>query len=152
MSTNAHIGILENGNITYIYNHFDGYVSNVGHILYNHYNDPEKLKELLALGDISSLGECVSREEYSDHSSADSDINITIAYHRDYGEDFERNKARILKDITGVYPESVIRKYANKDIEFAYLYNVDSNLLEKEKWFYFYDGRGPFDLEKDVKD
>ena len=57
MSTNAFIGIRENGSITYIYNHSDGYLEYLGKMLIEHYNSEEKAKALVALGDVSILKE-----------------------------------------------------------------------------------------------
>ena len=74
MSTRSRIAIEnQNGSVTSIYCHFDGYIDSVGKTLFNHY-DQEKLEKLLELGDISSLGE----------STID-----TVAYCRDRGEDLK---------------------------------------------------------------
>ncbi len=43
------------GTVTGIYCHWDGYVSHNGNILYQFYRDEAKVRELIALGDISSL-------------------------------------------------------------------------------------------------
>ena len=57
MSTRCRIGIEnKDGSITSIYCHHDGYPSHVGDILVNHYKTEEKIKKLLELGDMSSLG------------------------------------------------------------------------------------------------
>lgn len=72
MATRSRIAIEnQDGTVTSIYCHFDGYLSGVGKKLFNHY-DREKTEKLIELGDISVLGE--------------STLN-TIAYHRDRGED-----------------------------------------------------------------
>ena len=72
MATRSRIAIEnQDGTVTSIYCHFDGYVDSVGKKLFEHY-DQEKLEKLLELGDISSLGE----------STID-----TVAYCRDGGED-----------------------------------------------------------------
>ena len=57
MSTRCRIGIEnKDGTITSIYCHHDGYPEVVGEILVNHYNTEEKIRKLLELGDMSSLG------------------------------------------------------------------------------------------------
>ena len=57
MSTRCLIGILNSDDtITHIYCHHDGYPELVGAVLKQHYTEPEKLKALMALGDISTLG------------------------------------------------------------------------------------------------
>lgn len=40
-----------------IYCHWDGYLSHNGRILFEHYKDQAKCEQLVALGDLSSLGE-----------------------------------------------------------------------------------------------
>lgn len=58
MSTPCRIGKRnEDGTISSIYCHFDGYVrGGVGEILALHYKDPAKVDELIGLGDLASLG------------------------------------------------------------------------------------------------
>jgi hypothetical protein len=57
MSTRCRIGIQNNdGTITSIYCHHDGYPSGVGDVLINCYTTEEKIRKLLELGDMSSIG------------------------------------------------------------------------------------------------
>lgn len=57
MSTRSRIGIRnKNGSITSIYCHHDGYPEGVGEILLNNYKTEEKIRKLMELGDMSSLG------------------------------------------------------------------------------------------------
>lgn len=72
-----------------IYCHWDGYLSNNGRILLKHYQDPEKVSKLLLLGSLSSLREEVDILEGKIHTYDNSQPNITIAYHRDRGEEWE---------------------------------------------------------------
>jgi len=73
MATRSRIAIEnQDGTVSSVYCHFDGYLRGVGKTLFNHY-DKEKLEKLIELGDISSLGD---------------GTEDTIAYHRDRGEDF----------------------------------------------------------------
>ena len=75
MATRSKIAIEnQDGMVTAIYCHFDGYVKGVGKTLFENY-DREKLEQLIELGDISSLGET---------------LDETVAYHRDGGEDLNR--------------------------------------------------------------
>ena len=56
MATRSNIGKLNSDNtVSYIYCHWDGYPSHNGTILQEHYNTPEQVDALLALGDMSSL-------------------------------------------------------------------------------------------------
>lgn len=67
----------EDGTITYVYCHFDGYIDGgVGETLYTIYNTPEAIDAFLALGDLSTLRDTL-------------DSGATVAYHRDRGEDWE---------------------------------------------------------------
>lgn len=77
-----------------IYCHWDGYLTNNGALLLDHYSDKNKLDELLALGDIASLHEDVYSNPTLSHSFENSQENVTVAYHRDRGE--EIHKARII--------------------------------------------------------
>jgi hypothetical protein len=82
-----------------IYCHFDGYLSNNGRILNEFYSDPDKVEELIALGDISGLDETVETTE---------------AYHRDRDEDRHSS--------TGATLEEVISQ-----IDGEYFYYFDDN-------------------------
>ncbi len=68
-----------------IYCHFDGYPEGVGQKLLDHYQDADKVARLIALGEISSLGERV--EPIGPHSYQNAEEGTTVAYHRDRGED-----------------------------------------------------------------
>jgi len=72
MTTRSRIAIEnQDGTVTSIYCHWDGYLSGVGKTLFEHY-DREKTEKLMELGDISAL---------------DESTESTIAYHRDRNED-----------------------------------------------------------------
>ena len=83
MGTRSTIAI-ENadGTVTGIYCHWDGYLSNNGAILAENYTDEAKVRELIALGDLSSLGETVGTK----HSFDNAPRNECNAYGRDRGE------------------------------------------------------------------
>lgn len=83
MGTRSNIGILEpNGSVTYIYCHWDGYVSHHGPILRDHYATVEKVRALIALGSISVLGEELG-EKHDFDGPHDGVCNV---YGRDRGE------------------------------------------------------------------
>jgi hypothetical protein len=85
MSTHSNIGILnQDESVTSIYCHFDGYLDGVGRILFEHYKDETKIRQLMDLGDISSLGPEIGNKV--DRTSYDLDDQQCIAYGRDYGE------------------------------------------------------------------
>ena len=69
MSTRSEIAILNNdGTVTAIYCHWDGYVENNGIILSEHYKEIEKVKELIKNGDLSSLNKNIEPTKDSEHS------------------------------------------------------------------------------------
>jgi hypothetical protein len=56
MGTRSTIALeFADGTVQQVYCHWDGYLSNNGQILRDHYSDPFKLQELIDLGDLSSL-------------------------------------------------------------------------------------------------
>lgn len=87
MATRSRIGI-ENpdGTVDSIYCHFDGQPSHNGIMLYFHYQTRDKVKELMELGDISYLESNLTPT--GDHSFTQPEAGVTLAYHRDRGEDY----------------------------------------------------------------
>jgi hypothetical protein len=72
MATRSRIAIEnQDGSVTSIYCHWDGHIETNGKILNNNYTTKDKVEELIALGNLSSLDETIER---------------TVAYHRDNGE------------------------------------------------------------------
>lgn len=60
MGTRSTIAIeFADNSVSQIYCHWDGYLENNGQILAEHYMDPFKVRELIDLGDFSSLRETV---------------------------------------------------------------------------------------------
>jgi hypothetical protein len=54
------------GTVEQVYCHWDGYLSHNGQILHKHYSDPFKLRQLMDLGDLSSLGERIGSQHAFD--------------------------------------------------------------------------------------
>ncbi len=80
MSTRSFIGIHnQDGSISGIYCHWDGYPTHVGSILKEHYSNEDKLKKLIDLGDISSLGKEIGEK----HDWNNPHPDWTVAYARD---------------------------------------------------------------------
>jgi hypothetical protein len=95
MATRSRIGIkLEDGNVRSIYAHWDGYPSWNGKILFNSYTNVEKINALLDLGSISILAAEVSPSEDNkdEHSFEKPIAGVTVAYHRDRGDEEEPAK------------------------------------------------------------
>src|SRR5689334_13390131 len=83
MSTRSDI-IRQNldGSYDKIYCHWDGYPSNNGKILLEHYADPQKVGALIALGDLSVLGPELGEK----HLFEENRPGQCKAYGRDRGE------------------------------------------------------------------
>lgn len=77
---------LPSGSFRAVYCHWDGYPENNGVILHSHYFNTPMVEELLALGSLSSLGERAN-PTLSTHSYDKPQDDVTVAYHRDRGED-----------------------------------------------------------------
>ncbi len=138
MGTRANIGLLENGNVTYIYNHWNGYPSGVGTILLEHYNTLDRVKRLIGLGYISSLGKFVGdepevinqtklnyplkwRKENGGHTFAKPIADVTVAYHRDRAEEWSMVKAQNEDESYFSSKEYL----TDTDCEYLYIYKQD---------------------------
>lgn len=88
-----------------IYCHMDGYLSYNGAMLLDNYNTPEKIDELLNLGDLSYLAERLNPDPLQEHLfDGKRQEGVTLAYGRDRGEPRDRIEAKIysmdeLKDV-----------------------------------------------------
>lgn len=124
MSTRCRIGKLnEDGTVTSIYCHNDGYPGWVGKILNEYYTSSEDIDSLLAIGDISSLGKRVN--PIGDHSFENPKKDTTLAYGRDRGETAADSRI----------DQSVEEYFANEqdwDIDYKYLGKcTDNNITWK---------------------
>ena len=50
------------GTVEQVYCHWDGYLDHNGAILAEHYSDPFKLRDLIDMGDMSSLGKSIGKK------------------------------------------------------------------------------------------
>lgn len=63
MGTRSTIALeFADGTVEQIYCHWDGYLEHNGKILQEHYSDPFKLRDLIDMGDMSSLGERIGTQ------------------------------------------------------------------------------------------
>ena len=88
MATRAVIGKLQTdgSGIKAIYLHSDGYLEHAGRILAEHYKDESKVDELIAHGDVSSLGENIGvKLDFNDYKSFHENKQCRF-YGRDRGE------------------------------------------------------------------
>lgn len=92
MATRSIIAIRDNHEYKSVYSHWDGYPSGVGETLFNHYKEIEKVRELIELGNLSSLGENINPPTNSNHSFETPIENTTVFYMRDRGEKEQHHK------------------------------------------------------------
>lgn len=85
MGTRSTIALeFADGTVQSIYCHWDGYLEHNGQILLKHYQDPFEVRELIDLGNMSSLGaEIGEKQDFDTHTSAS---NTCLFYGRDRGE------------------------------------------------------------------
>lgn len=109
MATRSTIAIQrEDGTVAQVYCHWDGYLSNNGRLLMEHYNTPDKVEQLIAQGSISSLkpeiGEkhdfdyYFKKNEFTPEQIALYEEKWTLFYHRDRGEELVINTYRNFAD------------------------------------------------------
>ena len=105
MSTRSHIGIRNtDGTVDYIYCHYDGYPSGVGETLTKHYTTYDKVKALIALGDLSVLGNEIGEKQDFNNRTKGS----CLAYGRDRGETGVEARKCSYVDYTKEYFEEYI--------------------------------------------
>ena len=102
-----------------IYCHSDGYLTYNGQMLNDHYNDREKVEKLIKLGNISCLNEKIDPDPTRPHSFdySERQDDVTVAYHRDRGEDLHFN---VFTD-----KDDLIDYFKNSDQDYLYLYEND---------------------------
>ncbi len=116
MSTRSNIGILNNdGTVTAVYCHWDGYVEYNGRILAEYYPEMERVKRLISGGDLSSLNKEI--EPTADHSFDKPQDDVCVFYHRDRGEQWEDVKPDTYESIADMY-----NKLKNSWSEYLYVY------------------------------
>lgn len=115
MSTRAGIGILRaNGLVEHVYLHYDGYPSGAGKMLKEHYNTQELAEQIIAGGDISSLGaryptaeEIAEARNFPEYDSYKflSELGVTTTYKTWRGEDCP-SRCSMLRDFYPRWNES----------------------------------------------
>jgi hypothetical protein len=89
MGTRSTIALeFADGTVEQVYCHWDGYLAHNGQILRDHYMNPFKVKQLLALGGFSSLSETVEGTAATAYTQRGEDISIEKF--KDY-EDYKAN-------------------------------------------------------------
>ena len=116
MATRSNIGIVnDDGSVTGIYCHWDGYPENNGKLLLKHYNNSGIVNELMDLGNLSYLDKNLYCED-NNHSFNNPADGVCVAFGRDRGE-----KNADSKSFTNI---SEFEKYANRTTaDYQYLFN-----------------------------
>lgn len=94
MGTRSRIGVMHGDKVKSVYCHWDGYLSHNGRLLQDHY-DSAKANQLVAMGDLSSLGRVIGEAHpFSPHTTPEDKALFEAAkeagyctfYNRDRGE------------------------------------------------------------------
>ena len=102
MATRSRIATKREDGYESIYCHWDGYPEGVGATLKEHYTDQVKIDELIALADLSSLGETTTEEH-------------TTSYNRWRNEGTTSKKHKTLEEV---------KKWAKDQwVEYLYVWN-----------------------------
>jgi hypothetical protein len=85
MGTRSRIGVMHGDNCKSVYCHWDGYLEHNGRILQENY-DSAKANHLVALGDLSSLGQWLSAPGVLEHTFDKPVKDVCVFYGRDRQE------------------------------------------------------------------
>lgn len=118
MATRSRIAIERaDGRVESIYCHWDGHPDTNGATLLENYRDRAKVEKLIALGDISSLGEEV--EPKGEHSFENPEEGVTVAYHRDRGDALRKPRVDQSRE-----------RFVRSDVEeYGYLFTLEGEWL-----------------------
>lgn len=121
-----------------IFCQLDGYPEYCGAILLDAYNTPDKLDELLSLGDIYKLGLRLSPSPGEPHGESHRQKDITVAYARDFREEMIEAEDMTLDQLDDF----------ESSIEFVYIFDEDG------VWKFFEAGESDYGLRsvKEVLD
>lgn len=149
MATRSTIALeFADGTVQQVYCHWDGYLDNNGAILKEHYTDAFKLRELIDLGDLSSLGSVIGDKHSFDipfkygtpeyEAEAELRRDICTFYGRDRGE--TGCEARKFKDFQEYTRECqreeydyILRCLNGKAQWFVSMYGTDGEYLTLEE-------------------
>jgi hypothetical protein len=132
MATRSTIALeFADGTVQQVYCHWDGYLDNNGRILQQNYANPFVLRDLIDLGDVSSLRPTVGTAHPFGYLGTDIDSDtydklygeMTTFYGRDRGE--QGTGAKKFKDFAD-YKENFCHE------EYAYILRTDGNWYVKQ--------------------
>ena len=138
MATRSNIGIYDSdtGKVEAIYVHYDGYPSGVGKMLHKHYQDTDKVADLIDLGGVSFLEPEITKPE--GHSFSNPVRGYTVFYGRDRGD--KGMEAQVYDSVKDYFDIS-----SGDWADYKYLYDIDTG-----KWTW--QGGGEYNLELDKTD
>lgn len=134
MSTRAAIIMYDENKDHYygIYCHNDGYPEYMLKMLQNNYDTFEKVKALIELGDLSVVKSRVEPDDCSLHTFYDPQIDVTIAYNRDRGEDYNPPcEGKTWENVASNIDHSYV--YVFKDNKWN-VYNTGRHLRPEQEW------------------
>ena len=146
MGTRSTIALeFADGTVEQVYCHWDGYLEHNGKILFEHYSDPFKLRDLIDQGDMSSLGPNIGEAHpFSPHGSKEDEALYEAAkeagactfYARDRGE--TGTSAKKFKDFADYIEnhqyeeyEYILRCVDGKAVWFVKCHSEDWKTLEQ---------------------
>ena len=131
MATRSTIALeFADGTVQQVYCHWDGYLDHNGRILEEHYSDPFKLRELIDLGDLSSLAPNIGTKHDFD-AGADGECTF---YGRDRGESdteaasYDNYDSYLVNSNREEY-NYILRQIAGKPVWFVRSYDDDMTPL-----------------------
>ena len=135
MATRSTIALeFADGTVQQVYCHWDGYLSNNGQILLQHYSDPFKLQRLIDLGAISSLRPEIGEKQDFNKRDTQND-NWSLIYARDRGEDLVKHTYKDYADYkaNAQFEEYnyILRNVDGKATWFVEFYGEFDGLLEQ---------------------
>ena len=100
-----------------IFCQLDGHLESQGAMLLEHFNTPDQVDKLLALGDLYLLHPTLEPDPTLPHNFESRQQDVTIAFHRDWGMDGMEAKDYTLEALDS----------SDELIEFIYIFNQDTS-------------------------
>lgn len=130
MSTRSNIILYKDNKYYTIFCRWDGYPGWVGKLLLNYYQSPQKIWELIQLGNILSLGREIGKKHKPEVNNSS---EVVTAHHRDKGEKWENTHYRIYNTKKEALVECIN--------DFTYIFEKESPFLTQEdeslgKWYF----------------
>ena len=150
MGTRSTIALeFADGTIEQVYCHWDGYLEHNGQILFQYYSDPFKLRDLIDMGDMSSLGKVIGEAHpFSPHSSKEDEALYEHAKDQGYCTFYARDRGEAGCDKKKfVDYENYVRCHQYEEYEYI-LRNVNG----KATWFVADHGDGYIELDAALED